>query len=145
MRLQFGYCTNEASSKCIYNSLVLYLSRCINENDLALFSILDCEKIYVPNLEGVRQLILGSVYSNMGNLEVAKQCYIKAIKAGEATDDVHTSAFASYELGMTLCRNPEVGIKWAFDVKKVLHPLQNTFVFFDIKVPITVHNEKKEK
>lgn len=49
---------------------------------------------------------------------MAKQCYIKAIKAGEATDDVHTSAFASYELGMTLCRNPEVGIKWAFDVKK---------------------------
>ena len=86
----------------------------------------------MPNLEGVRQLILGSVYSNMGNLEVAKQCYIKAIKAGEATDDVHTSAFASYELGMTLCRNPEVGIKWAFDVKKVVHPLRNYLVFFDM-------------
>ena len=85
----------------------------------------------MPNLEGVRQLILGSVYSNMGNLEVAKQCYIKAIKAGEATDDVHTSAFASYELGMTLCRNPEVSMKWAFDVKKMVQLLWNTFVFFD--------------
>ena len=68
----------------------------------------DCEKIYVGNLEGVRQLILGSVYSNAGKLDVAKQCYIKAMKAGEANDDVHTSAFAAYELGMTLCRNPEV-------------------------------------
>lgn len=68
----------------------------------------DCEKIYVPNLEGVRQLILGSVYSTAGKVEVAKQTYIKAMKAGEATDDLHTSAFAAYELGMTLCRNPEV-------------------------------------
>jgi hypothetical protein len=41
-------------------------------------------------------------------LDVAKQSYITAIKAGEAADDFHTSAFASYELGMTLCRNPEV-------------------------------------
>ena len=70
----------------------------------------DCEKISVPNLEGVRQLILGSVYSNAGKLDVAKQSYIKAMKAGEATDDVHTSAFAAYELGMTLCRSPEVCI-----------------------------------
>ena len=83
----------------------------------------------MPNLEGVRQLILGSVYSNMGNLEVAKQCYIKAIKAGEATDDVHTSAFASYELGMTLCRNPEVGIKWAFDVKRMVRNLSEMTLF----------------
>ena len=72
------------------------------------FIFSDCEKIYVGNLEGVRQLILGSVYSNAGKLDVAKQCYIKAMKAGEANDDVHTSAFAAYELGMTLCRNPEV-------------------------------------
>ena len=75
---------------------------------LFLFIVSDCEKIYVGNLEGVRQLILGSVYSNAGKLDVAKQCYIKAMKAGEATDDTHTSAFAAYELGMTLCRNPEV-------------------------------------
>ena len=73
-----------------------------------LFIVSDCEKIYVGNLEGVRQLILGSVYSNAGKLDVAKQCYIKAMKAGEATDDTHTSAFAAYELGMSLCRNPEV-------------------------------------
>ena len=71
-------------------------------------SLLDCEKIYVPNLEGVRQLILGSVYSNLGKLDVAKQSYIKAMKAGEATNDEHTSAFAAYELGMNLCRNQEV-------------------------------------
>ena len=74
------------------------------------FLFSDCEKIYVPNLEGVRQLILGSVYSNAGKLEVAKQSYIKAMKAGEAIDDLHTSAFAAYELGMTLCRSPEVNI-----------------------------------
>ena len=113
----------------------IWVSSCINRNDLALFSILDCEKIYVPNLEGVRQLILGSVYSNMGNLEVAKQCYIKAIKAGEATDDVHTSAFASYELGMTLCRNPEVGIKWAFDVKTKWCTLYEITLFSLIYIP----------
>ena len=65
----------------------------------------------MPELEGVRQLILGSVFSNAGKLEAAKQNYIKAIKAGEASDDVHTSAFASYELGMTLCRNVEVSTK----------------------------------
>ncbi len=62
----------------------------------------------VPALEGVRQLILGSVFSNAGKLEASKQNYVKAIKAGEALDDIHTSAFASYELGMTLCRNAEV-------------------------------------
>ena len=44
----------------------------------------------------------------MGKLDVAKQSYIKAMKAGEATNDEHTSAFAAYELGMNLCRNPEV-------------------------------------
>ena len=59
-------------------------------------------------MEGVRQLILGSVYSNLGKLDVAKQSYIKAMKAGEATNDEHTSAFAAYELGMNLCRNQEV-------------------------------------
>ena len=32
----------------------------------------------------------------------------KAMKAGEATDDTHTSAFAAYELGMSLCRNLEI-------------------------------------
>ena len=78
----------------------------LTEESFYFFS--DCEKIYVPNLEGVRQLILGSVYSNAGKIEVAKQSYIKAMKAGEATDDVHTSAFAAYELGMTLSRNSEV-------------------------------------
>ena len=85
----------------------------INDTNVCVF-FSDCEKIYVPNLEGVRQLILGSVYSNAGSLDVAKQCYIKAIKGGEATDDVHTSAFAAYELGMALCRNPEV--KCSFDL-----------------------------
>ena len=44
----------------------------------------------------------------MGKLDVAKQSYIKAMKAGEATNDEHTSAFAAYELGMNLCRNQEV-------------------------------------
>ena len=98
------------------------LPTCVYLNDHFLWSMTltfvfffsDCEKIYVPNLEGVRQLILGSVYSNAGSLDVAKQCYIKAIKGGEATDDVHTSAFAAYELGMALCRNPEV--KCSFDL-----------------------------
>ena len=88
----------------------------VQTNERPLLSVLtqplflDCEKIYVGNLEGVRQLILGSVYSNAGKLDVAKQCYIKAMKAGEATDDVHTSAFAAYELGMALSRKPEVCI-----------------------------------
>ena len=74
----------------------------------AIHFVSDCERIRVDTLEGVRQLILGSVYSDAGKLDVAKQNYIKAMKAGEAADDVHTSAFAAYELGMTLCRNPEV-------------------------------------
>ena len=59
----------------------------------------------------MRQLILGSVYSNAGKLDVAKQSYIKAMKAGEATDDVHTAAFAAYECGMALCRDPEVSLE----------------------------------
>ena len=86
----------------------LYVPKACFFSVASIFS--DCEKIYVGNLEGVRQLILGSVYSNAGKLDVAKQCYIKAMKAGEATDDVHTSAFAAYELGMTLSRRPEVCI-----------------------------------
>ena len=88
-------------------------------SDHRLNLLLDCEKIYVPNLEGVRQLILGSVYSNLGKLDVAKQSYIKAMKAGEATNDEHTSAFAAYELGMNLCRNPEVtNVYFAFEFSR---------------------------
>ena len=68
----------------------------------------DCEKINVPSLESVRHLILGSVYSNSGQTSKAKMHYLNALQEGEMSDDVHTSAFASYELGMLLCRNYEV-------------------------------------
>jgi hypothetical protein len=63
----------------------------------------------VPALEGVRQLILGSVFSNGGQEIRAKACYLEAIRHGEACSDVHAAAFAAYELGMLLCRNHEVG------------------------------------
>jgi hypothetical protein len=59
-------------------------------------------------LEGVRQLILGSVFSNSGHEVRAKDCYLKAIKHGEAGADLHAAAFAAYELGMLLCKTPEV-------------------------------------
>ena len=123
----------------------------------------DCEKIYVPALEGVRQLILGSIYgqntdrsnrknplsngeqqqqqpgngsssngkhhligngingglpatttsnssSSLGPVQVkeAKEAYSKAIKQGEEVGDIHAAAFAAYELGLMLCKTPEV-------------------------------------
>lgn len=40
----------------------------------------DCDRICVPSLEGVRQLILGSVHSNSGAVVAAKQSYGRAIK-----------------------------------------------------------------
>ena len=70
----------------------------------------DCERIYVPVLEGVRQLILGSVFSNSGHEVRAKDCYLQAIKHGEAGVDLHAAAFAAYELGMLLCKTQEVFI-----------------------------------
>ena len=71
-------------------------------------SFSDCEKISVPSLESVRHLILGSVYSNSGEIAQARTNYLGALREGELLGDVHTSAFASYELGMLLCRNYEV-------------------------------------
>ena len=68
----------------------------------------DCEKINVPSLESVRHLILGSVYSNSGETTKARMHYVSALKEGELHGDIHTSAFASYELGMLLCKNYEV-------------------------------------
>lgn len=62
----------------------------------------------VPVLEGIRQLILGSVFNNGGQEARAKACYLEAIKHGEAGNDLHAAAFAAYELGMLLCKNPEV-------------------------------------
>ncbi len=64
--------------------------------------------MYVPALEGVRQLILGSVFSNTGHEVRAKECYLQAIRHGECGSDLHTAAFAAYELGMLLCKNHEV-------------------------------------
>ena len=43
---------------------------------LILISFLsDCERISVPSLESVRQLLLGSVYANSGRVEAAKRAY----------------------------------------------------------------------
>lgn len=96
------------------------------------FSLLpDCENIYVPALEGVRQLILGSIYSNSGLVLEAKQSYGKAIKQGNEVDggDIHAAAFAAYELGLLLCRTPEVSYtrkerKW-HDFKNTLSCFKN--------------------
>jgi len=68
----------------------------------------DCERISVPALESVRQLILGSVFSNTGQEARAKDCYLNAMRCGETGPDQHTAAFAAYELGMLLCKNEEV-------------------------------------
>jgi len=62
-------------------------------------------------LESIRQLILGSVFNNNGNESRARECYIAAIKQGESGPDQHAAAFASYELGMILCKKDEVIIK----------------------------------
>ena len=71
----------------------------------------DCEQISVPALENVRQLILGSVYSNSGRVSEAKLCYGRAIKdnkVGAEDNNDHAAAFAAYELGLLLCRSDEV-------------------------------------
>lgn len=88
--------------------IFLSLSECTNKLRMFNFWISDCERISVPVLEGVRQLILGSVFSNSGHEVRAKDCYLKAIKHGEAGADLHAAAFAAYELGMLLCKTPEV-------------------------------------
>ena len=59
----------------------------------------------MPALEGVRRLILGSVQSNAGDLTSARSHYEAAIDEGVRQGDVHASAFASYELGMLICKN----------------------------------------
>ena len=75
-------------------------------------------------LEAVRQLILGSIHGNAGNVDEAKLSYGRAIKqeaavldelaesaggsGGQAGNEVHAAAFAAYELGLLLCRVPEV-------------------------------------
>ena len=69
----------------------------------------------MPSLESVRHLILGSVYSNSGQISKAKLHYLSAIREGEALDDVHASAFASYELGMVLCKNYDVSISGEYN------------------------------
>lgn len=81
----------------------------------SLSSLTDCEKISVPALEGVRQLILGSVHANSGHVRRARQCYESAIRRQRSEDDdntisvdTHAAAFAAYELGLLLCRTAEV-------------------------------------
>jgi len=121
-----------------YELLYLWnaLGACLKHSHAAIQ--IDCEKIYVGNLEGVRQLILGSVYSNAGKLDVAKQCYIKAMKAGEATDDTHTSAFAAYELGMSLCRNPETRGEGCLYLERARDNYQN--YDFESRLTVRIHS-----
>ncbi|TRY69575.1 hypothetical protein TCAL_08624 [Tigriopus californicus] len=92
-----------------YELLYLWntLGACLKHSTMSIQ--LDCENIYVPALEGVRQLILGSIYSNSGLVLEAKQSYGKAIKQGSEVDggDIHAAAFAAYELGLLLCRTAE--------------------------------------
>ena len=59
----------------------------------------------MPALEGVRRLILGSVQSNAGDLTSARAHYTAAIDEGVCQGDVHVSAFASYDLGLLICKN----------------------------------------
>ncbi len=91
----------------------------------------DCERIRVPALEGVRQLILGSVYSNCGEQDKAEVAYGLAMKADDG-QDTHAAAFAAYELGLLLCRKQEVRADLfvaAIDVF-VLPSVNPTFNFF---------------
>ena len=90
----------------------------------------DCEKIKVPSLESVRHLILGSVHSNSGETNKARVHYLGALRDGEILGDIHASAFASYELGMLLCRNYDVSIFiiWSAIIRS------NQFVFSDVNV-----------
>ena len=93
------------------------------------FTFADCEKIKVPSLESVRHLILGSVHSNSGETNKARVHYLGALRDGEMLGDIHASAFASYELGMLLCRNYEVSIFiiWSAIIRS------NQIVFSDVK------------
>ena len=70
----------------------------------------------MPALENVRQLILGSVYSNSGRVSEAKLCYGRAIKDvnSEDNNNDHAAAFAAYELGLLLCRSDEVSPGYQF-------------------------------
>jgi hypothetical protein len=90
-----------------YELLYLWnaLGACLKHSHLAIQ--IDCEKINVPSLESVRHLILGSVYSNSEETTKARMHYVNALKEGELNGDIHTSAFAAYELGMLLCKNYE--------------------------------------
>ena len=94
------------------------------------FIFTDCEKIKVPSLESVRHLILGSVHSNSGETNKARVHYLGALRDGEILGDIHAAAFASYELGMLLCRNYEVSIFiiWSAIIRS------NQFLFSDINV-----------
>ncbi|XP_040567969.1 tetratricopeptide repeat protein 39C isoform X2 [Lepeophtheirus salmonis] len=90
-----------------YELLYLWnaLGACLRQHSHATIQT-DCEKIDVPALEGVRQLILGSLFSDSRQASKAKICFGKAIKDGELVKEYHTSAFAAYELGMVLSKNP---------------------------------------
>ncbi len=69
-----------------------------------LSSFSDCERIRVPALELVRQLILGSVYANApGMSAMAQQSYRRAIdlgrkqqEAGEQVSITHISQFGLF-------------------------------------------------
>ena len=95
------------------------------------FIFTDCEKIKVPSLESVRHLILGSVHSNSGETNKARVHYLGALRDGEILGDIHAAAFASYELGMLLCRNYDVSIFiiWSAITASIR---SNQFVFWDV-------------
>jgi len=92
-----------------------------------------------PSLEPVRQLVLGSLNASCGKTAAAEQAYTAAIaslaKPGNSgsgggggsggCEERHAAAFASYELGLLLCRRSEVGIpdqyiKFKFSKKQAL-------------------------
>ena len=119
---------------CLYVICLLsysYISPSLNQCASLIpfdFTFTDCEKIKVPSLESVRHLILGSVHSNSGETNKARVHYLGALRDGEILGDIHASAFASYELGMLLCRNYDVSI---FIIWAVIMT-SRTSIFMDI-------------
>ena len=72
-------------------------------NDQSKLAPADCDRISVPSLEGVRQLILGSVHSNAGAVVAAKQSYGRAIKHSRNAIESYSHLRELHYTDMFLC------------------------------------------
>ncbi|CAB4054319.1 unnamed protein product [Lepeophtheirus salmonis] len=81
----------------------------IDDVDKNYFRLLGYELLYLWNALGacLRQHSHATIQTDYSRqASKAKICFGKAIKDGELVKEYHTSAFAAYELGMVLSKNP---------------------------------------